>query len=353
MYRLIMSFDPFEVEICTKQFKQRLLKHCELSARWFLPSGDGNGGAARLDLNPIVGLVEDLRKEISNDCLLSFGNVCRKSFLSCKVQSKSIVNFDCVRIIIDLPSGYESGLLPGQSIIISHTHLPASQPGLWNRKKNLELNSSGEVQRQYTPLRIGVKAKSIEILVKCYLPNPEYIDGGKLSRALRLIKPNEVIKIMPGPLTKVFSGKGRFLIGNKVYRGKRKIGIIVGGSAVTLGVQLSRAIIADAKIFAGCYKGIHMLISQKNPRDVILKEEMEEFVRTEESVVKTHLKLYISNPIKLLGNSWMKGYINRESIVKGMPKPADDVFVAYCGPDKFCTTIRVLLEGMGYESCQW
>ena len=96
---------------------------------------------------------------------------------------------------------------------------------------------------------------------------------------------------------------------------------------------------------------ITFLFSNKTKEDILCKNELDELCRINPDKFKLYHTLTRHDESKHGSMEGLTGRVSQEMLQQcGFPKPADDVFIATCGPAAFNQHIRTFLLEAGYES---
>ena len=205
---------------------------------------------------------------------------------------------DTKRIRIELWKRQEEFGLP-----VAGAVLIRKPPSTWADENKPEM-------RPYTPVIVNDEEGWVEFLVKLY-------PGGILSQYLAGKKPGDTIEIK-GPLPKI-----------KIeHNMKKNFTMLAGGTGVTPMYQILNKVIEDENDNTQ----IHLIISQKTEKDMLLKSEFEAIAKKYPK--KIHLNWLTSDK---------NGHISSEHLSKLMPCTdgrtcGDDGLIFVCGPPAFYKT---------------
>lgn len=194
------------------------------------------------------------------------------------------------------------------------------------------------VVRPYTPVSTNAMLGKFELMVKIY-------PGGKVSQHLDQLEigaPMDFKHI--GPNVKV-----------QYPFGKKRIGMIVGGTGITPMIQALHALLGTP----GDTTKVDMLYGSKMVSDILAKEIINGWSAVyKDRFTVTHV---LSHEVEGGGWDGEKGFIGQELIKAKMPGPYDDCLVFICGPppmyDALCgprgeKELTGLLAQMGYKAEQ-
>jgi nitrate reductase (NAD(P)H) len=163
---------------------------------------------------------------------------------------------------------------------------------------------------------------TFELTVKTYFPSDAQ-PGGAMSNILDCMPIGEEIEIR-GPTGEiVYNGNGSFTISGQEYT-FNKINLVLGGSGITPGYSL----IARAVLSSDDKTEIRVVDANKTEKDILLKDELEQFEKQSEGRLKvTHV---LSHP----GDDWQgkKGHVDADVIKESLFEPGDKTGVFLCGP---------------------
>lgn len=194
------------------------------------------------------------------------------------------------------------------------------------------------VVRPYTPVSTNALLGKFELMVKMY-------PDGIVSQYMESL---EIGKTMDFKHIK-FNVKMQFPFG------KKRLGMIVGGTGITPMIQALHALLGTAEDTTK----IDMLYGSKTVSDVLAKETIDEWSeKHKDRFSVTHVLSHEPQD-----SSWdgARGFINKEFIQANMPKPNDDCVIFICGPppmyDALCgprteKELTGLLADMGYTAEQ-
>ena len=105
----------------------------------------------------------------------------------------------------------------------------------------------------------------------------------------------------------------------------RAFGMIAGGTGITPMLQIVRAILKNPSDRTH----ISLIFANVNEEDILLRKELEQLAKDEESRFKLYLVL--NNP-PAEGWTGGVGFVTEDMIKEHCPKPAKDIKILMCGP---------------------
>jgi nitrate reductase (NAD(P)H) len=163
---------------------------------------------------------------------------------------------------------------------------------------------------------------TFELTVKTYFPDEEQ-PGGAMSNILDNVEIGDEVEIR-GPTGEiVYNGNGFFVIEGKPQRFSR-VSLVLGGSGITPGYSLiARVVLTD-----GDETQIRVVDANKSEQDILLREELEEFVRIGNGQLK--IEHVLNDP----SEKWdgLKGFVNADILKGNLFAPNDESVVFLCGP---------------------
>merc|ERR1711879_256904 len=91
---------------------------------------------------------------------------------------------------------------------------------------------------------------------------------------------------------------------------------------------------------------ISLIFANKTEKDILLKDEFEELVKTNENI-KVYYTVDEVDDEKEEWNGGI-GYISTEMIKENIWAPDEGVVVLYCGPPPMCKAMKKQLAAIGY-----
>ncbi|KDR71730.1 hypothetical protein GALMADRAFT_74808, partial [Galerina marginata CBS 339.88] len=228
--------------------------------------------------------------------------------------------------------GQELGLLPGQHVYVR----------LKRKGKAVEDSRSEWVQRAYTPLSEGDMAGFVDLLVKIYIPTPEFPDGGRMTLGFAELVVGDSVELK-GPIGHfIWRGRGLASLHNQ-DRHIEEIGLVCGGSGITPILQVLRAIVSDPSSMTKVW----VLDVNRDFEDILCKEEIDRLARENEKTVKLHYSL----TGREVPEDWeySRGRITDEMLKAHMPSPGGNKLVCICGPSAMEQKVKASLHRIGWD----
>ena len=188
------------------------------------------------------------------------------------------------------------------------------------------------IMRAYTPISNDSDVGYFELLIKIYS------DGEMTQKLMNNIDINDYIECK-GPLGSINYHKPSSLKiteGLNKYRSLNvaKIGMLAGGTGITPMYQIIKYMHQNKDTDS---TKVSLMFSNKTEKDILLKDELDEIVKTNENI-----KIYY-----IISSN--DGHIDLEMIQNNLFPPNQDVAVMYCGPTGFNKTMKKLLNQIGHE----
>jgi len=249
----------------------------------------------------------------------------------CPLKRKLMISGDSYVFTFELPDpDLPLGLGVGEHIVI-HAFLPTPF-----------MPTGEDVRRKYTPTSKITQKGTFDLVVKIYRKgeHPVFPNGGIMTPYLESLNLGDKITIS-GP-----TGKFKYRGQGTIYRKKinnesqyKELGLICGGSGLAPMFQIIQAIFDDKSDNTK----VHLLFANRSEADILLKEELDEFV--EDPRFKVHYT------VDKAGKSWngFVGYITKEMIAQTMPAPHKEVLISCCGNKPMNKLIRSLCYEIGHD----
>ena len=146
-----------------------------------------------------------------------------------------------------------------------------------------------------------------------------------------------------GPIGMIkYLGPGKVVLKKKELQPKKRIGLVAGGSGVT-----PMFAIAQASSLAKDGVEVTFLFTNKTKDDILIKDELDNLAK-----INPNFKVfYTLTRHKEEHGEWdgLTGRISMDMLKNcGFPEPADDVFIATCGPKEMNGLVKTLLSENGY-----
>jgi len=277
-----------------------------------------------------------------------FGNAKSKpaldpvNFTPLPLVKKESISHDVVRFTFGLPNGPTGklGLPVGQHITLKFTETLAD-------------GSTKNHQRSYTPTTGDDTPGTVTFVIKVYKANvhPKFPEGGKMSQHLDSLQIGDTVD-MRGPKGHMtYRKNGKFTVhpilkkNPDVERSAKHFGMIAGGTGITPMLQIMHAVLRDEP---NSNVTISLLYANQAEDDILVREELEDAVKTYNGRFKLHYTL--DRPPN--GWKYSTGFISKEMIEEHLPSPAADgsTQILMCGPPpmvKFACLPN--LEALGFK----
>ena len=188
---------------------------------------------------------------------------------------------------------------------------PARLSTTWNGKEDSEAGEE-TIERKYTP--INSTSTGFTLIVKVYMPTTQFPDGGKMSQYLNSLKIGDKISVeLPFGLIQYFA-EGVFRRSKNEIK-VTDVAIIVGGSGVTPMLRLvqeSLHLEADSTKFS-------VVNANRSEEHIICRSLIDDLASKHPD--RLRLLHVLSSPT----SDWAghKGYITKELIMEGLPRPSN------------------------------
>lgn len=235
--------------------------------------------------------------------------------------ARSQVNHDTQLLTFGLPEDFDSLGLSTCACILAQSE-----------------NDSGEaVVRPYTPVSTNAQRGSFDLLVKVY-------EDGSMSKALGSV---------PVGNASISFKHIDFNVKLQYPFGKKRIGMICGGSGITPMLQALQALVGTP---GDSTEEIRLLYGNKSSRDILAKDLLESWASQDDRFSIVHV---LEDAREIVDDSNVEsGFIDRNLIQRHMfDSPCDDTIVFVCGPppmyDALCgpreeKDVSGLLGDMGF-----
>ncbi|CBY32815.1 unnamed protein product [Oikopleura dioica] len=196
---------------------------------------------------------------------------------------------------------------------------------------NLKAKIDGKlVIRSYTPISSDDDLGFVDLLIKVYLPNERFPEGGKMTQHLNKMQLGDTISVA-GPKGRIiYQRNGNFLIRGATAKdentrksGVKHIGMIAGGSGITPMMQIVRDVFKSSETTK-----LSLLFANQTEEDILLREEIEQ-VKTDYPE-RFNFMYTVDRPKD--GWEYQSGFINKDMCASSLPIPGDDTMILICGP---------------------
>jgi len=201
-----------------------------------------------------------------------------------------------------------------------------------------------DVIRPYTPISTNEQVGSFDLLVKHY-------DDGRMSNHLKSLPVGSTIDFK----------HIEFNVKIQYPFGKRKIGMLVGGTGVTPMIQALHAILGDTEVKGDQETTVSIIYGSRTADDILGGAMLDGWAeKYGDRLSVTHV---LSHEPEGSGWEGERGYVSEDLVKRLLPGPegGEDVLLFVCGPppmyDALCgprgeKEISGLLAKMGYEAGQ-
>ena len=215
--------------------------------------------------------------------------------------------------------------------------LPIGQHMMFSTTKNGKM-----VMRAYTPTSSDHDVGYFDLVIKVYYPSKEFPEGGKMSQILGALEIGDSIDVK-GPMGHVtYLSPGLIKLHDETFKVK-KFAMLCGGTGITPIYQIICAVLRDPTDSTE----LHMIYSNRNDVDILLRPELDALLLAHPKRLKIHYTLTnVPND-----NSWphLGGRVNADMIRKYLPSGAADTFALMCGPPGLLDVCTSALLNFGYS----
>ena len=243
-----------------------------------------------------------------------------ESFVAVPLLSREKVNHDCQLLTFGLPTGVNSLGLSTCACILARA-------------------GDSDTVRPYTPVSTNAQEGSFDLLVKCY-------EDGNLSKTLGEIPVGD---------TSISFKHIDFNVKCQYPFGKKRVGMIAGGTGITPMLQALQALIS---VPGDTTEEIRLIYGNKSSDDILARELLEAWAARDTRLKVTHVLSEAEEGAVAQGME--SGFINAEIIGKHLfTAPDDDTVLFICGPppmyDALCgprgeKEVGGVLGEMGFRS---
>ncbi|KZT68489.1 hypothetical protein DAEQUDRAFT_766300 [Daedalea quercina L-15889] len=212
----------------------------------------------------------------------------------------------------------------------------------------LKRKDTGEtVQRAYTPVS-GKDAKGfIDFLIKLYLPNDRWPQGGKMTVGFNHLHLGDTLEIK-GPLGSFVLLRHNSVGFKGIEREVTQFGLVCGGSGITPILQVLRGVLHDPALEL---TKIWLIDANKTEEDILCKEELDKL-----HVKHGELRFHLHYTLSVTPDGWThsKGRITDTMLAEHLPVPSEHAMILACGPDGMIKhTLKPGLQRRGWDiDCQ-
>jgi len=187
------------------------------------------------------------------------------------------------------------------------------------------------VIRSYTPISSDDDIGYVDLLIKVYLPNERFPEGGQMTQYMNAMKVGETLDFVGPKGRLIYQRNGKFLIRPlklsdpaSNVSGITQIGMIAGGSGITPMLQIVRDVFKSDE-----QTKIKLLFANQTEADILLREEIEDIQRQHPTQFSF---MYTVDRPPAEGWKFESGFINQDMIEAHMPLPSDQTQILICGP---------------------
>lgn len=243
------------------------------------------------------------------------------------ITEKEVISHDSYRIVLKFPNDeWIAGLWPGGHF-----------------KFHYQIDGQ-TVTKPYTPISLVNEKGSATFVIKVYRPCEEFPNGGQGTLHLENnLKVGDYLTV-EGPIGKVrYYGNNNFaLLKKALAHPKKKVGLIAGGSGLTPVLSIMAAAVLSKDDM-----DINFVYCNKTKNDILCKDLIDSY---QGERCKINYTLTRHNDEQDGEWTGLRGRISSQLFTElGMPAPADDVFIFYCGPKGMNDTVRAILAELGYK----
>lgn len=206
-----------------------------------------------------------------------------------------------------------------------------------------EVPAGEVVERKYTPVSSVRNNGYVDFVIKIYRKNihPRFPDGGVMTQYLESLEQGSTM-LMRGPLGQLeYHGFGKFLIRKEFITGKKRIGMVAGGTGITPCYQ-----VLQAALNGDDGTDISLIFGNRSVSDILLKDELDQFKVNYPERFKLHYTVDIK-PEKEWAYS--VGFVTADLIKSQLPAPSEDTIILYCGPPPFEEMMKKHLTDLGFN----
>lgn len=217
------------------------------------------------------------------------------------------------------------------------------------RHIQIEAEINGEIiKRSYTPTTIDSTIGYFDLIIKIYLPNETFPDGGLMSQYLNSLTTGDRVKVI-GPRGKIIyqaHGVFKHLTKNTSIKTKQIL-MVAGGTGITPMLQIIRDIAKDNHDKTKVW----LIFANKTEDDILCRTELDSFADDPRFTI--HYTL--TRPNNDSEKKWKGkiGRVNEEMISECFPLPTKDTVILLCGPTPMVKAACLPnLEKLKYNICE-
>ncbi|KAG0152472.1 hypothetical protein CROQUDRAFT_649896 [Cronartium quercuum f. sp. fusiforme G11] len=198
------------------------------------------------------------------------------------------------------------------------------------------------IQRAYTPVSKEHQKGWIEFIIKLYLPNTQFPEGGLMSVALSNLKVGDQVELK-GPLGSFVWLKNGACTWKGESRQTHELALICGGSGITPIIQVIRGVLEDE---TDKDTKMWLIDANRTVRDILLFKELDDLAK------KAPQRLKIFHILSAGNDHWhgARGRVTREHLIQHLPTPKPDTMAFYCGPPGlYENVVNPNLKEMGWD----
>ncbi|KAG7529194.1 hypothetical protein FFLO_05748 [Filobasidium floriforme] len=230
------------------------------------------------------------------------------------------------------------GLPTGQHVFVKLRRKAPRETTSEEDRENAEFEETrvveGEmVQRAYTPVSSASATGHIDLLIKLYLANETWRNGGKMTTGFNELELGDEIEFK-GPLgsfTYLERGLCRW---RGVERKVNTFGMICAGSGITPILQVVREIVDGDARSGNSHQDlpkVWCVDSNRKEEDILCRQELDGLVERSQGRFQLHHAL--SAPPFDWPETYTKGRMTENTLRQYLPPPSDDALLMVCGPD--------------------
>lgn len=194
------------------------------------------------------------------------------------------------------------------------------------------------IKRSYTPINRVEQPGFVDLLVKVYLPSPQFPEGGQLTQYINTLQVGDFMT-MDGPKGKLeYMGQGLFrFVKQGLSKRFRKVSMVAGGTGIAPCYQLMLHMLEEEQGYE-----ITLIFANRTPADILMKEELDRFEDMGVKIVYT---------VDRADADWKgyTGFVTKKMIAESLSAPAESHLMLYCGPRPMNKELRKALLELGHD----